>query len=588
MKALVLILLIYLPISLFAQEVVTCDGSQGSTSCQSSAGVSTSVPVSNAVGLSVPIRTTQNAQKITIPKEGGISLTLKTTPSSAPSNYWVTINNDLAVDFNADLSSKTPTPESIESPKDASSLVLTAGLVNSVDLNLSGYQGKSSPDFSHLCAKDVSQGLFGEDALNNFIQRRLTDPNIPTDQCDNTDLVWMEKNSHDVFCPAGTVDIRDDENPSPTFQLTRLSPKNKCKRQEDVRSCLIRGNIFNCRINIHYDVLGVYHKGTSFGSNYIFNPQFLLASHPITNTTSANFPGTTRIVSQTNVQTAGPDYFCPSFDLFGCVGGEVYHTWRENWAHDLIVEYTDSTFVVPSDRSNADAIQAQCKGFIDKDDLKIYTAEGELQVPRPLPFSLTTPIPLDYGTETKNLECTSFAQNNFSYRNILEITSEPRLDPTRSYDYVNGDCPTGSTVETYDQLHFNSNWTDTYSCNKDVCPNTSLFFSRQPKSNTTANLARGQQGADRGRAVLFTYDVKNVNVAAKYCVDIKDYTNSSDIHFAQTQTPSVTMNQIDYKMYDIKLPDPIPDRIYDSTSKPYIFKRIDSSVRDWIIRLTDN
>lgn len=641
MKFWVALTLILTPISLFAQEVITCDGTQGTSICQSSMGVSTFVQIPTGVGVSVPNRTTSAAQKISIPKSGGIDLNLKTLAGSTSSNFWVSISNDLAVDFKADLSSKIQTDNVLEIPGDASSIVLTAGLLNSVTLNLSGYNGKSSTSFSYICAKDIARGRFGEEALNNFIVRRQNNPNLPTDQCDSTDIKWIEQNTHDSFCPAGTKDIRVDDTPNPSFNLTRLAPKNKCKIQKDTRQCLVKGNRYNCQLTAKYHRLGEWHPGViNLPLRFLFSLPIVVPDYPvpdifangfhatgdpsakdnITRVTSSKFsqPGSLKVVSDTMTKSGQPGWDCYPFgytqgSILGasfkfCIGVEGYPDWREVWNHTVVTEYSSSTFYISSDKSAATAISEQCEPFIDKtNDLQLFTSHGEVLGMDSMNFSLPSAISIHEEPKTTSLLCSSYVRENFPERNVLEITTEPSLNPERQYEYAEGACPEGSTVESVDQNHFNSNWLETYACTKDNCPNTSLFYSRTPKYEETTYLLPGQQGGDRGRAAIFAYDVNLVNVQSgtgsngesgsiniqvpttvKYCVDIKDYSNTSDIHNVQSQTPSVTINQIDYSLYDITLPDALPSHIYDTTSKPYVYKKLDSSVRDWVIRLTDN
>jgi hypothetical protein len=121
-------------------------------------------------------------------------------------------------------------------------------------------------------------------------------------------------------------------------------------------------------------------------------------------------------------------------------------------------------------------------------------------------------------------------------------------------------------------------------------------------------LGQGQPGADRGKAAIFVYDAASINVVSasgsdgasgaidiaipitkKYCAAVNDLNNARSAYDAQAMTPSVTLAEVDYGLYSVTLPTTALSRTYNNAAaQPYIFKRVDSSVRDWIAQLAGN
>jgi len=612
-----------------AQEVISCDGTSSPAVCASSSGLSIVTPLIAGQGKSVPVKLNNPGEKILIPSSAGQAVTLTTLPGSQPSNYWVQISNSNAVDFNGDLSTKLKTSALTETAQDSSNIVLTGGMLNTVTLNLSGYSGQSAKSFSAECAIDIQAGVFGEASLAYFIARRKQDLNAPKLNCDTTDIQWLESNaqSYSKFCPAGTTPLPQDNANNPAFTVQRLAPKNKCKLQADGRACSIVGDQFKCTLSISNPIVGNYREGTGIygsvfadftGISSILLPLIFLPGNEFTPQGQNNFASQSissassaagHLVSVIS-ETTSPNSAACTFFFGRNVGCKAYY---EIVTHKVTVSIDDSQFFYPLGGDQNQAISNQCSPWIDSKTDVTYNYPGYQLKNQDASFGLNRIQSLNLG-----LLCPSYAQQSYNIvdypstasnygRNILSITSEANMTSARQYQYVNDSCPTGQTLESTDQYHFNSTWTETDNCTLSSCPSANLYYQKLTLPYQTMVLNRGQPGANHGSAAVFAYDIKSVNITSnpghdgssgavdiqnptttKYCAQVKDFSNAVDVHDVQSVRPSVTLDQVNFSAYQTSLPDPVPVRIYDTSSTPYVFKRIDSSVRDWLMHITDN
>jgi hypothetical protein len=643
MKVIAGVLTILISVSAYAQEYISCDGTSLPAACVSSSGSSLFSPVLSGVGVTVPVQITNTAEKITVPDSSATAVIFKTLPASLTTNYWINLNNLSRVDFSGDFAAKTKTTSPEELAPDASSMVLTGGMINTLNLDLSGFRGQSAEPFSTKCATDIAAGAFGQGALSVFIQRRKDDPNVPKHQCDAVDLQWLESNpANPSYCPTGTSDIAQDGLVNPVFSVQRLAPKNKCQLQADTRACSINGDRFKCQLRFNQPLVGSYNDGTGIytglfqqvisflpGLNFIpffiggvqFVPQGdnIYAYESVNSATSAS--GHPVSVQERIAKTNGPE--CTTVDpclgaFGGCrqtIGCKPYY---DEMTHYVSATVEDSAFYYPFGGDQADAISNLCASWIDPiNDVTYNYASFQLKN-EASSFGLVPQASINVAPATSDVLCESYAQENYNItdfpyfsenfgRNVLSITSESTLKPIRQYEYVSGDCPVGETKASNDQFHYSPSWVETLSCTSGSCAGANLFFNKINFAAQNMSMSRGQPGAERGRAAVFVYDVTTVVVTAvpgldgssgavdvqipttiKYCASIKDLTNAIDIHDEQSLHPSVTLNEVDYKAYAVARADGTPTKAYDTASRPYVYKRIDSSVRDWIFQLTNN
>jgi|GEM_PF-5822996 len=638
----------------FSQENIVCTGNAGqSVSCQSSTSLSQIAPVTSNTATSIPANTVPNANFILVPAAAGKSISITTTPLAPASNLWVTIQNTEPVSLNLDLSSKANS--SSDAPTDASNVVLTAGRIDGLTLNISGYTGASTQNFSEKCASDISKGVFGNDALQYFISSRLANPNLPQDRCLPADLSWLGLHpdvSDGNYCAGGTSDIGDDNDLTPIFKLTKYANKNKCLMQNDTRPCAVVGYKYKCAVKIYYT-----RQGKEFGSGLssVGADGGYGLPDPTTVRSKSGHPVT--LIYEFHTWDNSPGSCSFGTNLTGSCQNKFQTVYVVAY-----VRYEDSTFFLPTllDTTLSNSLNdggaeltpeanQYCQGFLGGTaganppstlpaDLYIdirsgsgptLFPDGYLSLNPDLHFGYTgmfsavtdmTPIndspslinPTPPSTTTNQL-CETYATNTYNTslqytdpnygRNVLSITTEPALTSARSYEYVDGACPVGENLVANDQLHFNLNWTTTISCSSGGCPG-GLFMSYPTNSALqVATLSKPQSGAEHGKAVVFAYDIGTLAIqnsagkdgtgglvditipaTIKNCATIKDLDakNPADQYLSQARIPTVLLNQVTLTPYSILAPDVTQSRIYDTSYYPYVYKKIDSSVRAWV------
>jgi hypothetical protein len=529
---------------------------------------------------------------VTIPQDAGTDLHFLTSPLSRPQTYWLGVNNIAPVDLQIDLSAKTVTQG--DSPEDASNLVLTGGYINSLILSVSGYQGRDADNLSKRCAASISAGLLGDAATARFVQRRNTDPNAPRNECDAKDLLSISQSERNSFCQSGTADINRDDTVNPSFLLKRLSYKNQCIHQEDKRQCQISGQSRKCQVVFVEQFPGPCHDGT-----------FDKCGFQVKDDRYA------RAVTQVRSSTPHPVSLAMPMENRRIDGGQSCGTftcdqYTEQYLHITTVNVDDSTFYQdPSITSDGTAVTRFCEPFIDAEkEVEVFAGNG-FYTPGGGSYALSTPVQVFSQPETINKLCSSVALETQPGRNVLEITKELSVSVSRQYQYSADVCPAGWAINSYDQKHFNPDWSEIYSCTKDNCPNSNLFYQKVSKSILQLNIDRGQSGAERGRAAVFAYEVGssvvtdtggqdgrsgaiNIDIPSttKYCADVRDLNNSAS-NADVSMKPSITLNEINFSAIKAVLPDTNPARIYKAASETYIYKRVDSSVRDWLNRQVD-
>lgn len=610
MKALLVYLLLVTNFS-EAQESITCAKNSDIPTC------STSENTIYQPSISIP-----KISRITVKKDSGTSVSFQTDVESNPHTYWIDLEQEEPVTFQGNLSSKLSNPNSFDSPRNASSLILTGGILNSVNLDLSGYKGKSAKDFSYKCAEDVLSGKFGAAALNNFNSRRVDDPNLPVDQCDNTDLVWISENERDTFCPDNSTDSNQDNILNPIYNLRRLSYKNKCLYQEDVRSCRFKGQARKCRST--YEQVVRWECDANLRSECIFfKPQevkYLL--DPVTEAISSKH--NLSVVSSTAKLTQYEE--------------RSYQVWKRT----VVLEFDDSLFYYdPAVRSESNAFNAFCESNYNftNSTLQFYQSEHDSRTPgfwfdpktyQPLTFDqdeegerdgsgpyivipqkftpavyhLSPSNEVNFTQTTTNQRCSLYAAN-LAGRNILEIVSEASLVSNRTYEYFVGACPSNWSLASTDQLHLKYEWSEEFSCTIGNCPNTNLVQRESTHAKLTATLEQGQPGAESGVTHILAYDVKSAVLTStpgqdgktgrlnltipstiKYCTNIRDLNTTSN-ETITARRPEVDLFKILFKPYQVSLPATTPITNYQQP-KHQIYKRLDSSVRYWLSRSTEN
>lgn len=503
--------------------------------------------------------------RVLISKDLGTNICLSTPPGAEPTRYFVNVENESPVSLDFNLSSRAKTDLVSENVPRASSLVLTAGMVSNLNLNISGFQGKNGVNFSEICAKDISQGKFGDKTLNDFLSSRNLNPNLPKDRCLENDIKQIGLNQRDSpntpICPPGSVDLNQDDNLEPSFQITRLKEEPFCRLQKDIRTCQVKGQRYRCGIRYYF-------------SFYCSDPPCAKRYGPAT---TIDFLGTPVDAYLTNYQIKR---------YWDNLGG--LKSYRETW--DYRWDYPGTDFYIPD-------------GGLSEDQSNEFCAEY------PIPPGgsyyifpvFAANINDSYQTEDQLCETKAFLSYFNPERGIVNITTQTQIEYQRSYSYYYEQCPEGWVEQRRDQEHNNPEWKETVTCTRGTCPKTlfSLTSSSAYMENVTLNSS--QNGADKGKASLFLYDLLDFKAAQtqgkdgilsraditqpntiKNCVSVKDFSTAGSVLNSESKVPVVILNQINYKPYLISTPEPKASEPYTSVNTILVYKKTDSSVRDWI------
>lgn len=344
------------------------------------------------------------------------AVSLSTASDSDKGRFVVKVSNPDPVNLNVDL---TPKPLS-QNAKPASNLILTAPFIDRLNLDVSGYVGSSSPNFSKICAQDIASGLFGQDALDAFVKRRISgsssyDYNAPLNQCDSKDLVNIQATiPSNLFCPASsTYDRSLDDQTNPIFDLQKWSNKNKCAYQQDTRTCKVSGVRYKCKLTVKFNATTqLCSSGNGFNTLPTDNPfvyqgvdrvpKFvsLIAAgknRPISESTPNEIPGSIR---SSYVQTQA--YDCG-------VKGFPPRQYTDDQKTDIGAEFiiTDSAFYAPQGSQENSLISTFCEPLIDKTNVL-------------LGFDFDRSGVIKYY----NIQGPSGQKDGISYRSILDIDSK--------------------------------------------------------------------------------------------------------------------------------------------------------------------
>lgn len=568
----------------FGQESLSCDSRGAVPYCQSSTGFAQT---------QVPDNQNNQVLKLFLPKDSGQDISLLTIPGSNPIRYFLQVENPDTVSLNLKLQSQATSDLVIEKVKDASSLVLMAGKVSSLNLDVSGYKGKDGQNFSKACALDIAQGKFGDDSLNHFLSTRALDPNLPKDQCQAPDIKNIALNQKDIpqntYCPDGSFDLGQDDNLNPTFQITRLKEEPYCRLQKDIRSCQTLGNRYFC------------------GMQYVY--QNSCASGVFSGFCSNSYPPNATIYFKGQALTPynNPTYsswnYCSKWTLGVC----SERTYVDRWIYDW--KLPDTEFYVAGTPS-ADDNANYCGNFSVSwngvtRDLNTWTALNTYSY---LP-ALDKSINDTYSTTNQLCDSNAYlvkpTESPYFYvhpeRGVTNITAELSIDYQRFYSYYQDVCPAGWELERLSQDHNNLFWSETLTCDKDTCPKIVYSFDETERFKTDITLNSSQSGADKGKAALFVYDLLESRFkqtpgqngllsqmdleqpsTIKNCVSIQDLKNAQSVSDVQGKTPIVVLHRVYYKPYHVLLPQPGTKPVFNTDNSVQLYKKMDSSARNWI------
>ena len=158
--------------------------------------------------------------------------------------FYIEQNNILGQNLSVDLRSKSEEYNSGD-------FVLISDFIKNLNINISGYDGINGKKASQICADEFqkgSLGTFGEEALQEFENRRLYDLTMPRDECTFVD----EKSLLDNNFTCDQADFEEIDITNPSVIVERLKGKNKCIGLSYMDICLSKTIEVTCTWRIKY------------------------------------------------------------------------------------------------------------------------------------------------------------------------------------------------------------------------------------------------------------------------------------------------------------------------------------------------
>lgn len=185
-----------------------------------------------------------SAIDIGVRNQDNISVLSDTIQQPRNSRLYVEQNNVLGQNITIDLRSKSEESNSAD-------VLLISDFIKNLNINLSGYDGINGKKASEICAEEYKKGAFGafgDEALQEFENRRLFDLTIPQNQCVRVDQEYLLDNN--FTCDQADFEEIDANNPSVIVE--RLKGKNKCIGLSYMDICLSKTVEVTCTWRIKY------------------------------------------------------------------------------------------------------------------------------------------------------------------------------------------------------------------------------------------------------------------------------------------------------------------------------------------------
>lgn len=173
-----------------------------------------------------------------------LAISSETIQQPRSTRIYVEQNNLLGKNISANLQSKSEDYNSAD-------FLLISDFIKNLTVNLSGYNGIDGKKASEICAEEYQKGAFGafgEEALQEFENRRLFDLTIPRNQCVRVDQEYLLDNN--FTCDQADFEEIDIANPSVIVE--RLRGKNKCIGFSYMDICLSKTIEVTCTWRILY------------------------------------------------------------------------------------------------------------------------------------------------------------------------------------------------------------------------------------------------------------------------------------------------------------------------------------------------
>jgi len=163
------------------------------------------------------------------------SLRIFTSPGDRPRDFrtYVQTRSSNGEDIEIEVNSQRPSSK-------ASSFILIADSVKNLSVNNNGFSGNNYPNSSAVCATRIKNGDYGSAIRTAFLNRRVAQPTLSSNNCDATDLLSV-RNLSPVTCESGSSEI-------PTTQISgvRWKPKRECSTKAGRAMCAAKRVALNC------------------------------------------------------------------------------------------------------------------------------------------------------------------------------------------------------------------------------------------------------------------------------------------------------------------------------------------------------
>lgn len=160
-------------------------------------------------------------------------VSIKSGDKTSPRNLKIFIDENNGKGLDVDMTST-------KIDNDAANTIIFSDYISNLNFKSNGKTGVDAKTASYKCAQKVLSGGLGEDVKQDFIDRRLVNPSIPSDRCVADDLNIVKNNQYS--CPEGFEDNGDT-----TLKSTRWVKKRKCRGLSQRKMCVEKKVKITCK-----------------------------------------------------------------------------------------------------------------------------------------------------------------------------------------------------------------------------------------------------------------------------------------------------------------------------------------------------
>lgn len=497
------------------------------------------------------------------------------------------------------LNSVSPTFERLfdQSSKDAQDLYLLGDIFGSINVDVSGLNGKKGRSSDDVCIERVNSGFYGNTISDDQIRRYFNEQQSlfcsgtgeeRVCHCTAGLLKKIAEFAPSSFCPVGYKYLEQYDDSSDVFLTAkRRKFKTKCLKSGIYRTCKYTGFIKSCEITT--DTVNNMPKGSSYRS------AFSMTLGELKKKSELIGPGIDNLT-----QSYEATFYLPS-SLPGFITGS------KQSAHEACKQIIDLGQLITPANDNVKFLWPNNSNIspnvLTQADWHFSEGEyiGEYQ------RIISTQGSCETAASTLGVA---------GYENLEVI--DQQITPFYDALYVDKgeQCPMGYLTEGDDQDYPESGLIDYHkysdeeiSCSTESCPSGLLKRSFKTYYGTNLQREAGQSGSLGGRAFFFIYDAENILVnykngsngefisdnlpiapTKKYCAQILDNALAKEAlpYYAEERKVPV-VNLLMVTFYPLKALEPIslpvsnfPDR--RESEAVFQFKKMDSSTRDFIFK----